>query len=202
MTTSKLTVPNILSFFRMAAGPGIICMFFLYERTLVREILWVSVYIIACATDYFDGVIARAYPSQASRFGEYIDQFADKVLIGSLICFIVFFGNAVWWELVFMTLIVLREIRVGYIRGLSVEETNGLPSSTKGQWKTGFQMVAVGFILGREGMFADIIEHTIPHLSFNQVGSMMLTMAIVLTIWSWYGYEQKKWSRSGAHHIY
>ncbi|MEX0651957.1 MAG: CDP-alcohol phosphatidyltransferase family protein [Candidatus Paceibacterota bacterium] len=195
MSTRKITLPNALSLARMIAGPVIVSIFFLCDPTLAREVSWISIYVLACLSDFLDGWIARTYPTQASLFGEYIDQLADKVFIGSLTVFIFFEGVLISaslesWQLLCLVVIILREARVSYIRGLAVSDKTKIPSGTTGKWKTGFQMVAIGLLLGRDSFFAQVLEQTVPHISFDHAMNTTLIVALVLTLLSWIEYEK------------
>ena len=72
-----LTVPNALTVLRMAMSP------FLGVAVMRGE--WDAAatgFAFAAALDVADGAIARAWPSQASKIGSYLDPVADKLLMG------------------------------------------------------------------------------------------------------------------------
>lgn len=190
-----ITGPTLLSAFRLVAGPLIIFLFLSKVQLSDLEILWPVLYIIACITDYYDGYIARAIPSQKSVFGAFIDQFADKVLVGSMIAAIVVWKTPGAIEFAALALIVVREIRVSALRGFTSKKVNDLPSSCAAKWKTTFQMIACGLLLGRDGFYADMFDRISPHLlSFDTLGAATLFFGVGLTLWSWFEYEQHQLS--------
>ena len=196
--TNSHTIPNYLSVYRLLAGPMIIGVFLHYgqEITILFESIWVSLYVIACLTDGADGYIARRWPSQASDFGKVIDPLADKALVISIIALIYLVDSASWWELSLMSVIILREVSVTLARKPFIGETDILSVIEVGRWKAGFQMVAFGVMLGREGITAGHFDKLIPHFPFDQLGSFLLVIATVLTLVSGYEYLKGWLSKS------
>jgi len=98
-TTAVLTIPNILSFFRLALIP-----IFLYTYlSMERAKLTAALIVLSFLTDVADGFIARRF-HQVSELGKALDPVADKltqfamllclvgrfpVLIGPLVLFFV-----------------------------------------------------------------------------------------------------------------
>uniref|UniRef100_A0A182MJ05 cardiolipin synthase (CMP-forming) n=1 Tax=Anopheles culicifacies TaxID=139723 RepID=A0A182MJ05_9DIPT len=74
------TVPNLLCIGRIVASPYLGYVIVQGEFRLAMGML-----IAAGLTDLADGLIARHWPSQASRLGSFLDPMADKVLVGSLV---------------------------------------------------------------------------------------------------------------------
>lgn len=76
-----LTLPNVLTIFRMVLIPLLITLI------LSNQNGWaLLVFILAGATDGLDGLVARRY-KQSSRLGAFLDPTADKLLLTA--CFIV-----------------------------------------------------------------------------------------------------------------
>lgn len=95
-TERVFTVPNILSFIRLAGVP-----LFLY-LLLVREAdVWaVVVLAVGGATDWLDGHLARRW-HQRSRLGQVLDPLADRLyILATLIGFAI--REVVPWWLVFL----------------------------------------------------------------------------------------------------
>lgn len=72
---SAITVPNLLTYFRMAAS-----FVLLYFGILGRWDLAYPVFLAAAATDLVDGTIARVL-RQGTRLGAFLDPVADKLLM-------------------------------------------------------------------------------------------------------------------------
>ena len=73
-----LTIPNILSFARLATVPVFVWLF-----VTGREDAAVLLYAIAAGTDFFDGYIAR-HTDSVTELGKLLDPFADRILIAAL----------------------------------------------------------------------------------------------------------------------
>lgn len=170
------TVPNYLSLFRTAAGPLIFCLFLFRDRITYFEGIWISTYVFACFTDWLDGYLARKYPDQASEFGKIIDPVADKVLVISMIATIYYFDKAGQFELCLMVFIIFRELAVNFMRKPFIGDVNLLSVAEVGKVKAGFQMVALGIVLGRGGITSEYLGQ-----SFNVLGYQLLFFATILT---------------------
>lgn len=75
MSDTLLTIPNLLTFTRLVLSP----MVFASAKDGYYG-LALALFMIASATDWFDGAIARKL-NQQSVLGSYLDPLADKVLI-------------------------------------------------------------------------------------------------------------------------
>lgn len=95
-----LTVPNILSFFRLALVPV-----FLVLVIEGYDVLALIVLIVSSATDYLDGVLARRL-NQVSRLGQLLDPAADRFFIFATLIGLAVRGIVPWW---FVAVIVGRD---------------------------------------------------------------------------------------------
>lgn len=76
-----ITIPNILSFFRLALIPVIVWLYVFMDSRL-----WTTVVIlISSLTDIVDGFIARKF-NMTSDFGKAIDPLADKLTQLAVLC--------------------------------------------------------------------------------------------------------------------
>ena len=100
-TDRILTIPNVLSFFRLALIPVIIV---LYAK---NEVWWAfGMLVLSGVTDVVDGWVARTY-HMVSNFGKAIDPVADKLTqIAVLLCLM---PMKCWWV---VGLLVLKEISI------------------------------------------------------------------------------------------
>jgi cardiolipin synthase (CMP-forming) len=96
-TEQVFTVPNILSFIRLAGVP-----FFLW-LLLVREAdLWaVAVLAVGGATDWLDGYLARRW-NQRSRLGQVLDPMADRAYILATLIGFAIREIVPWWLVVLL----------------------------------------------------------------------------------------------------
>lgn len=110
-----LTIPNILSFFRICLIPVIIWLF-----CVKHEYRWTGiVLIISGITDLADGFIARHF-NRITNLGKILDPIADKLTQGAMLfCLITRFR----FMLIPLLLLVVKEIFVGYTNLLVIRKT-------------------------------------------------------------------------------
>lgn len=110
-----LTIPNVLSFFRLCLIPLIVWMYCI--RKMYPETGYLL--ILSGATDIVDGFIARKF-GMVSNFGKILDPVADKLTQGAmLICLLTRFPMM----LMPLTLMLLKEIYMGITGCLVIHRT-------------------------------------------------------------------------------
>jgi len=172
----NLTWPNILSSARLGISVwiGVVA----YGTLGLAASLFMTVFAFACigfVTDWFDGWIARRWPSQQSALGEVLDPFADKMHVVSCMYYVSALGVCGWYEYVSFAIIVLREVFVTLLRGLGLG--GDIPVSRLGKWKMGIQAAA---------LLAYFLVYLVPELYY--LAAVLLGVATYLTIQSGYGY--------------
>lgn len=85
------TVPNVLSFVRLALVPV-----FLVLIIAGRDGLALLVLVISSVTDYLDGVIARRF-RQVTRLGQLLDPAADRLFIFAALIGLALRDIIPWW---------------------------------------------------------------------------------------------------------
>lgn len=120
-TTSKyqkkiLTVPNLLSFFRLCLIPPIVWLY-----SVRQDYLWtLLVLILSSVTDIIDGFIARRF-NMISDFGKALDPVADKLTQAAMLfCLVGRFS----YMLVPLVLLVVKEVVTGITALISIKRTN------------------------------------------------------------------------------
>ncbi|MBD0357348.1 MAG: CDP-alcohol phosphatidyltransferase family protein, partial [Rubrobacter sp.] len=73
-----LTLPNALTLLRLLAIPVVLLLLF-----MEREVVAVTVFVLAAITDFLDGVIARHWDG-ASYLGAALDPVADRLMLSSV----------------------------------------------------------------------------------------------------------------------
>lgn len=132
---NKLTISRIL-----LAG---IFILFLFIRGAGAKFTALAIFLIACATDYYDGILARKSNS-ITDFGKLMDPIADKILIlGAFLAFVEIKVIPAWMVMA----IIARELIITGIRLLAVSKKVVLSAGMAGKHKTASQMVAVLSIL-------------------------------------------------------
>ena len=132
-------LPNILSFLRILLVLPII--FFLESKIyLLAAIL----FFISSITDFLDGFLARRYGIE-SELGAFLDLIADKILVISILVWLVFiFSNQALT--IISTLIILREIIITsfrYYLVLDNADADLIKVNNYGKLKTAFQFFSI-----------------------------------------------------------
>jgi len=100
-------------------------------------------FVIASATDFFDGFIAREW-NQSTMLGAILDPLADKMLTLAAFLGLMMIGEASAWAIY---IIIVRELFITGIRTIAVSEGVNVAASMAGKVKTVAQMIAIGFLL-------------------------------------------------------
>ncbi|MGV0991852.1 MAG: CDP-alcohol phosphatidyltransferase family protein [Mycobacterium sp.] len=162
------TIPNILSFIRLALLPV-----FLY--LLLARHSWgvaTAILMFSGASDWADGKIARLVPNQSSRLGELLDPLVDRIYMVTVPVGLALAGVVPWWVVAILlgrdlvlaaTLPVLRgrgldALPVTYIgKSATFALMSGLPLVLLGQWDALWSRVigaiGWGFVIWGIGMY-------------------------------------------------
>ncbi|NOR57478.1 MAG: CDP-diacylglycerol--glycerol-3-phosphate 3-phosphatidyltransferase [Sulfurimonas sp.] len=100
-------------------------------------------FVLASATDFFDGYIAREW-DQMTMLGGILDPLADKMLTLAAFLGLMMIGEASAWAIY---IIIVRELFITGIRTVAVSEGLDVKASWAGKVKTVAQMIAIGFLL-------------------------------------------------------
>jgi len=175
MSSSQIfNIPNTLAFIRLLLAP-IMFVFLVNQDASIFEGIhpsWLNyfagfIFVVASATDFFDGYIARSF-NQITTLGKILDPLADKMLTLAGFLGLMMLGEASPWVIF---LILTRELFITGLRVSAVSQGIDIAASWMGKLKTVVQMIAIGFLLmgwpfGRE----------------------LLWMALFLTLYSGYEY--------------
>lgn len=181
-----LSLPNLLTYGRIAAIPVFVILFLIWGD--LGRWLSLGVFIAASVTDWLDGYLARAWQQQ-SALGRMLDPIADKLLVSVAILLLVSDYTIGDWSLVAAIIILSREILVSGLREFLAEVRVRVPVSQLAKWKTVMQMVALGFLIcGPAG------DQYFPYVSY--IGLLLLWVSALLTIYTGYDYF-----RAGLNHL-
>lgn len=171
------SLPNLLTLSRIAVIPFVVGLFYIDADWAA----WTAcgLFAAACITDYFDGYLARAW-EQESVIGRFLDPIADKLLVSATLVMDVATSRISGISVLAAVVILLREVLVSglreYLAGLSV----GVPVTRLAKWKTGIQMVALGFlIVGSHGPV------DFPVLIVGTIGLWAAALLTLLTGWDY-----------------
>ncbi len=175
---NKLTISRIV-----LAG---IFILFLFVKGAGAKVMALSVFLIACITDYYDGLIARRSGS-VTAFGKLMDPIADKILIlGGFLAFVEMKIIPAWMVMV----IIARELIITGIRVLALSQKRVLSAEIAGKHKTVSQIVAVVsiliFLIIRDSGF------TFRYIGYYSKGVYMLMLiTVVMTLLSGISYMMR-----------
>lgn len=179
-----MTVPTMLTLLRIALVPVLVLFFYLpFDWSYLACTV---VFVLAAVTDIADGYIARK-TEQMSRFGEFLDPVADKIMVATALILLVQRQDS--YQVIFAisaAIIIGRELTISALREWMSEigEQALLKVSGVGKLKTIFQMTAIGFLLYHENM---------GWIPVALIGELLLYTAAALTLWSMWIYLKSAW---------
>ena len=112
----QLNLPNALTSFRILLVPVLVVV--ILTRPEQKEGISVAIFLLAAATDWLDGWLARRR-SETTTLGALLDPLADKLLIAGALISLVEVGVAPAWMVV---IIIGREFAVTGLRGIAAEQ--------------------------------------------------------------------------------
>ena len=171
------SLPNLLTLSRIGVIPAIVALFW-FDGDVARWVM-LALFTLACLTDFFDGYAARSM-GMISNFGRFLDPVADKLLVSAVLLMLVAFDRIVGLAILPALVILCREILVSGLREFLAEIKVGVPVSRLAKWKTGIQMLMLGFLI-----VGDAAPAAIPAVLIGEVG---LWIAAGLTVVTGYDY--------------
>ncbi len=171
-----LLIPIFMIFMFVDFSLGAVMLF--NQAIPVHHLFGALIFILASATDWIDGYIARKY-HLITNLGKFLDPLADKILVTAALIALVQMEAAPAWIVI---VILSREFAVTGIRLIAAGEGDVIAASNLAKWKTASQIIAI----------AALLLYNIPFtlISFP-FGDVMLWIALILTIWSGFDYFWK-----------
>jgi CDP-diacylglycerol--glycerol-3-phosphate 3-phosphatidyltransferase/cardiolipin synthase len=178
----KLNAANILTLVRIAAIPVVVICFF-STLPYARPIAGI-VFGIAAITDLIDGYVARRF-KQVSRFGEFLDPVADKLMVATVLVLLVQQNPNSFVDIIAI-IIIGREITVSALREwmATIGERANVAVSWGGKVKTTLQMFGIAFM---------VYELPIFGIDVYGIGFVLLLAAVGMTLWSMFVYLRAAW---------
>jgi CDP-diacylglycerol--glycerol-3-phosphate 3-phosphatidyltransferase len=170
-----MNLPNKLTTSRFGfAFLLLLCLTFSFPGAKTLALL---LFLIASATDWLDGYLARTKYG-VSAFGKLMDPLADKVLVTvALVSFVEIRFDPGHPEsplvpALLVVPILFREFMVTGLRLLAVEQGIVLSAGTLGKWKTALQMTAIIFTL----FSLALVEDWLPEMEASTLTSIHFTL--------------------------
>ena len=136
-----MTIPNILTVFRILLTPFFI--FFLFNESESSGVYSLIIFTVASFTDAYDGYYARKY-NAVSESGKFLDPLADKILASSAFVSFAVLGLIDIWM---VAIIILRDLFVTLLRMRMKKGGESLVTSNIAKSKTAAQLITIIFTL-------------------------------------------------------
>ncbi|MGD2139962.1 MAG: CDP-diacylglycerol--glycerol-3-phosphate 3-phosphatidyltransferase [Burkholderiales bacterium] len=178
-----LNVPNLLTWGRIVLIPLLLLVYYLPQNLIpdhTQNVIGASIFALAAVTDWLDGYLAR-HLKQTSAFGAFLDPVADKLMVATALLLLVELRSV---EAYIAAIIIGREIAISALREwmAKIGESRSVAVSFVGKLKTTAQMVAILLLLYNDPLWI---------IDTKQVGSWLIYVAAVLTLWSMAYYLRK-----------
>ena len=133
-----MTIPNWITLSRLLVLP--VLLYGLHNPTPTsRWVCW-AIFIVAAATDWLDGYLARKL-NQISDLGKFLDPLVDKLLVLAPLLAFIELGQVPAWG---VFLILGREVAIA---GWRVNQTTITGANVWGKLKTVSQIVAIALLI-------------------------------------------------------
>jgi CDP-diacylglycerol--glycerol-3-phosphate 3-phosphatidyltransferase len=163
-TPTKITVTRIIavvlmliSLFVLSLIPGFKTIEIANTGINLVYLIVFVLFVIACYTDHLDGYLARKN-NQVTDLGKFLDPVADKLLINSLVIFLIApsifspyipesCGPVVGFNMWCAIILVARDIVVVALRFIGAAKGKVIAANIFGKLKTVLEMIAIGAVL-------------------------------------------------------
>jgi len=182
MTVSRdrneiFNLPNSITLLRLAVIPVLFLLLLNPGRVLSMVIA--VLFIMASITDLIDGYVARKY-NIVTTMGKFLDPVADKLVVTTAMIMMIPIGRIPAW---IVAVIIMRDLVVDGLRSIASADGLVIDASRLGKQKTLCQIIAVSALL--------IHYDTVFSLNAHAVGTIVLYLALILTVWSGVDYFMK-----------
>lgn len=176
MATRRLNLPTAITLSRIVFIP-----FFIFV-TPERPLLGAAIFLVAAATDFLDGYLARLY-GQVTTFGIILDPIADKFLVISALILLVDLGSLPAWIAI---VIIVREFLITALRVVALSKDIVIGAEMGGKIKTVTQISAVVCLIVKdEFLFVDLYDP----------GMVLILISLVLALISAVQYTVQFWRK-------
>lgn len=170
MAKRIFNLANNLTLTRIVIVP-ILIIILLNSTSKTSCLIAAVIFALAGFTDWLDGYIARKQ-NLVTSLGKFLDPLADKVLVSITLIMLLSLNRVPAW---IVAVIIAREVAVTGLRMVVAREGMAIASSRLAKYKTAFQLIAVVGLL---------IHYTYFNISFHLVGTIVLWIAMFITVWS------------------
>lgn len=168
--------PNTITMLRIGVVPVLFLL--LLSPGPTASLIITIFFIIAAVADAFDGYIARRYDIE-TLMGKFLDPIADKLIVNTAMILMIPIGRIPAWV---VAIIIIRDFIVDGIRNISSSEGLIIQASPLGKTKTLCEYFAVSALM---------IHYPIFGVNAHAVGTVIIYLALFLSIVSGFGYLKK-----------
>lgn len=175
-------LPNTITLIRISVVPFLFIL--LVNPGEFWSLILAVLFVAASITDLLDGYIARKY-QLVTTMGKFLDPIADKLIINIAMILMIPIGRIPAW---IVAITIMRDLIVDGIRSIASSEGLFIQASRLGKQKTLAQIIAVTALM---------IHYSFFGADAHLVGTVILYIAFVLTIYSGVDYFIKFYRRIG-----
>jgi CDP-diacylglycerol--glycerol-3-phosphate 3-phosphatidyltransferase len=164
----------------LAAGTGVRILLAPVVMALVLSGSYTAatiVFVIAAATDWFDGRLARRW-GVTTRLGAFLDTTADKLLVSTALIALVAVDRASPWVAL---IIIAREFTILGLRAAVASGGRVMETSMLGKWKATVQFAAIALAMIRPDVM----------IAGEYLDEWLMVVAALVTAWSGIDYLMK-----------
>ena len=141
-----INTPILLTWLRIVAIPIFVAVYYLPDTWLspvAKNWTAMGIFSAAAITDWLDGYLARKW-GETSAFGAFLDPVADKLMVTSVMVFMVALGRVPAWLVV---VLIARDLAITGLRSIASSEGIVIAASRGGKIKTALQLVGLTLLL-------------------------------------------------------
>ena len=162
--------------------------FWLADFIPYAKFVAIGIFLIAVATDWFDGKIARKY-NLVSNLGKLMDPMADKLLSCTGLILIAISGVLpAWAACVTMFVILGRDFSIDCLRMVAAKKNIVIAANWSGKIRTAVAMFAMPYLLFMSSNDHYELFCGTPKTVVDIVGYSLIGIAVVLCAYSWFFY--------------
>ncbi|MGB1274129.1 MAG: CDP-diacylglycerol--glycerol-3-phosphate 3-phosphatidyltransferase [Nannocystaceae bacterium] len=170
-----VNLPNMITIGRVFLIPPVLLLVDRADPFLC--VLGMILFMLVSALDIVDGWLARRQ-QLVTVFGKFMDPLADKIMVMSLLIYLVADGRVPAWLVV---VLLTREFYISGLRVVAASEGVVMAAGVGGKAKTGFQLIGICFLLVHYTYRMPGLSETI---NFHTVGLILLGISALLSVLS------------------
>ena len=168
-------LPNLITMGRVVLIP--LVLLFIDNFNPLRSFVASLLYLLAAAGDFLDGYLARKR-GEVSTLGKFLDPLADKLLVTSVLVFMLALGRVEAWLVV---VIIARDFVVNGLRSIASAQGMVIAASDGGKIKTALQLVSIMMLLI---YFRYPALGTSIVVDYHRAGLILLYVSTVVSVFS------------------